>query len=208
MATYTKLAFNHPDAIALADYTGIARDLQSAIQYAKLLLAYRQDKEERNSELIEPLCIATLVRYCRPFSSGVRSKLDIQHLSNLTDEQITLHEYLRTIRDKHIAHSVNCYELNQTMLQYCVERLDAEGYTHVVVDEERIICLSVSEITGLIEIAEIIIKSVTAFITEEKKRILQIVKNMPISEVQQYELKGWNSINSNHASKPRIPSKK
>ena len=66
--------------------------------------------------LIEALSTAALVRYCRNFTSGIREKLKIEILLTATPEEVVLHERLRKIRDKHVAHPVNQQEVDALYL--------------------------------------------------------------------------------------------
>lgn len=55
---------------------------------------------------------AGVVAYARPFSGGVRGwRGDKEYFSPAwTPEVVSLHEYLYSLRDKHVAHSVNAFE--------------------------------------------------------------------------------------------------
>lgn len=60
------------------------------------------------------------VRYRRCFNSGVRTPLKLGSLDITTDEQ-TLHDFFYAIVDKHIAHSVNNFELNGTTVYIAIK---------------------------------------------------------------------------------------
>ena len=134
-----------PEAIRLADLSGILWDLQRTRQFAETL-AVEFTANKTNWEIVEPLSIAATVMYSRPFVSGVRCHLGEQDLKILSSEQRAAHDYLRAYRDKHIAHSVNAFEENNVRAYYCVERVQDEGVSSIGYGGGRVTGLSCGEV--------------------------------------------------------------
>lgn len=106
-----------PMAHELADLRMIQKDLQHVQNCCAMLL----EKEFcmlgtlEGRALLDSLCI----RYRRCFGSGVRTPLKTEVLK-FSDESRELHEQFYSLADKHIAHSVNNYELNATTLYVAI----------------------------------------------------------------------------------------
>jgi hypothetical protein len=133
--------------------------------------------------LAEPLSIAAVVMYSRPFMGGVRLRLGENDLKGLTTEQRAAHEHLRAYRDKHVAHSVNVFEENVPRANYCVERVREEGITGISYGSGRIVSLSGADLNALIDLATALEAHVRALITTEQERLLPIVRGMSLEAV-------------------------
>lgn len=68
-------------------------------------------KPEYKNALSRALIFSGLVAYGRCYRSGVRDRLSIEAVTSaIPGFDTTVHEYLLSVRDKHVAHSVNEYE--------------------------------------------------------------------------------------------------
>jgi hypothetical protein len=171
-----------PEAAKLADLSGILWDLQRAREFAELL-AQELSSPKPNWRLVEPLSIAAVVMYSRPFSEGVRLRLGEDDLTTLTPEQRSAHDHIRAYRDKHVAHSVNAFEENIPRANYCVERVREEGITGIAYGGGRIVGLSGGEVNAIIELARVLETQIEAQIKDERDRLLPIVRSMPLENV-------------------------
>lgn len=182
MATHTWVDLQIPEAERLADLAGILWDLQRAREFAQLLAA-EFAAPKPNWGLAEPLSIAAVVMYSRPFMGGVRLRLGEDDLKGLTAEQRAAHEHLRAYRDKHVAHSVNVFEENIPRANYCVERVREESITGISYGSGRIVSLSGADLNALTDLATALEAHVRALITTEQERLLPIVRGMPLETV-------------------------
>lgn len=182
MANHTWVDLQIPEAAKLADLSGILWDLQRAREFAKLL-AHEMSSPKPNWGLVEPLSIAVVVMYSRPFSGGVRLRLGEDDLKTLTPEQRSAHDHIRAYRDKHVAHSVNVFEENIPRANYCVERVHEEGITGIAYGGGRIVGLSGAEVNAIIELASVFEAQIEAQIKAEQERLLPIVRSMPLEKV-------------------------
>ena len=179
MANNDFIELDLPEAADLADLTGVRYDLDSARNLArrlKKLLGSRQ----YDSELVDALTTAILVRYSRSFVTGVRKRLKDDALGMLTDEQRKKHDQLRAWRDKHIAHSVNAFEENRPVARYWVERVRDEGFVSVECNQTKVIGLGEADLDDVIELTTTLLTYVDAHLATEKTRVLGIVRSMAI----------------------------
>ena len=190
MATHTWVDLQIPEAAKLADLSGILWDLQRAREIAQLL-AEQFAAPQTDWRFVEPLSIAAVVMYSRPFSGGVRLRLGDDDLAVLTPEQRDAHNHLRAYRDKHVAHSVNAFEENIPRANYCGERVAEEGITSISYGNGRVVGLSGGEVNAIIELASILETQIRARLEAEQQRLLPIVRGMPLSAVLAGEQKAF-----------------
>jgi hypothetical protein len=100
-----------PSAQELADLTSIFQDLGFVVECCDRLLD-SLESSDRDPVLAQALWSAALVAYVRCFGTGKRLGLDASLVEQvgLEGEVQAWHQYLRNMRDKHVAHSVNPFE--------------------------------------------------------------------------------------------------
>jgi hypothetical protein len=184
MATNAFIEFSLDEAQKLADYTSIQSDLRSAREFAAAIVKENQ-KPQPNYSLHDPFMVATIIRYARAFSGGVRLKLYEEGVSTLTDEQRSKHNYFMHVRDKYIAHSVNAFEESQPVARYWVERVQEEGITSIECNHRRIAGLSEQELMDIIDLASTWLGYVQQRLSEEKNRLLPIVRKFSLQHLVQ-----------------------
>lgn len=182
MATNTFVEIDIPEAVELADLTGISHDFESAKQFATQLKDMFE-REPPDYSLVEPMTTAILVRYSRPFTTGVRRRIKETELETLSIEQRAAHDRFRLWRDKHIAHSVNAFEENHPVARYYVERFNDEGFTSVECNSNQLIGMSLHDVEMIIELAVHFIEELKPRIKREKERVLEIVRSLPREQV-------------------------
>ena len=106
MANHTFVELDLDEAQLLGDLAGIRQDLQDAQRFARRLGQVLQP-ESYDSDLVDSLSTAMLVRYARAFSPGVRKQLGRPQLDRLSAAHRASHEKFNDWRSKHVAHSVN-----------------------------------------------------------------------------------------------------
>ncbi len=182
MVTGTFVNIDLKEASRLSDLTGISADLSDAQELANELKKLLADADW-NRWNVEALTIAILVKYSRPFSNGIRDKLEIDKLPALSEEQREKHRHLMAFRNKHIAHSVNSYENNQPIARYVEGREDTEGVYEISCQHGRVVGLSSNEIKEVLELTAAILSYVDNELKKEKKALLGIVRKIPIKEL-------------------------
>ncbi len=99
-----------PEPNSLAELTGWLVDMTEAkFCMEKLLVISSTDYDLTVADAIST---SAIIRYCRCFASGQRKKLEIDNLHTISSEEVSAHEYMRQVRDWHIAHPVNQQEVN------------------------------------------------------------------------------------------------
>lgn len=202
MATNTFVEIDLPEARDLADLTGIRMDLMAAHDFA-LMLKKVFESQRREWDLVDPLSTAILVRYSRAFVTGVRARLGDDALQKLSGPQRGEHRRLRAFRDKHIAHSVNAFEENQPVARYWIERVKEEGITSVECNHTRVVGLSSADVEAVIELTTAMLSHVDSCLEQEKAKVFEVVKRMPIDEVLSKGSKGPKHPDLKNIHKPR-----
>jgi hypothetical protein len=96
-------------AAAFADLHMIANDLSFAIDCFRE--ADKIGMPDASNLHSKALIFSAVTAYSRPFKTGVRQlKMDASYFETATNFDLELHNNLISIRDKHIAHSVNEFE--------------------------------------------------------------------------------------------------
>ena len=131
MAIVDYVELRVPEARRLADLVGISTDLDRVAEYAGYVLDGFKDGNQPPSNILGPVSIAVAITYSRPFTTGVRARLSDDDLRIFNVEELTAHNRLRAYRDKHFAHSVNCYEENVVRAHYREGRQHSEGFLSI-----------------------------------------------------------------------------
>ena len=152
MATITFVDVDLAEAETLADLSGAARDLESARDLAKYL-AGRFASGTFDLEVVDAFSTAILVRYARPFMTGVRAKLGDDTLKNLTVEQRQLHQRFVAWLNKHMAHSVNPFEENHVVAYYNEQTVAETGIQNISVQQDRLVGLSTQDLDDIQKLA-------------------------------------------------------
>jgi hypothetical protein len=108
-----------PEAQRLADLAGVRMDLESAIEYCDLHIEIDPTEPEispkerlRREHTRQGLCRAFLIMYGRSWGwgAGVRSGLDDSYHQRLSHGAQQLHDTVKDLRDKWVAHAVNHFD--------------------------------------------------------------------------------------------------
>ncbi|HEV2097579.1 MAG TPA: hypothetical protein VGR45_01495 [Stellaceae bacterium] len=202
MATNAFIEFNLAEAQNLADYTSIAFDLRTARDFATTMLNENQ-KPLPNVSLHDPFMVATVIRYARAFSTGVRVKVYEEAVSTLSDQQRSKHDYFMQMRDKYIAHSVNAFEESTPVARYWVEIVQEEGITSIECNHRRIVGLSEQDFKDIIDLASTWLRYVQQKLNEEKNRLLPIVRKIPLTDLFKSAPKFTPAPDTSQPHKPR-----
>jgi hypothetical protein len=182
MATYKYVEVNLKEARYLADLNGIQIDLEAAIDLCNFLLdIYRMEKPDY--KLVEPLSIAILIKYSRPFATGVRKRLSINSVPGISNDELEQHNKFIALRSKHIAHLVNEFEENKVKAYYNDEKVYTEGITSISLGHARLTSISGYDAEIITELSKKIIDYVNLEMESEKAKLIKIVRNIPIDEI-------------------------
>ncbi len=109
------------------DYHGIYRDMEFVVSVTRELrgMLLQQGPQpsgvsmsaSASENVLRSLWVAALVTYGRCFHKGKRRWFDESIFEGQPEDILIWHRYFRDIRDKHVAHSVNPFEIHATGVQ-------------------------------------------------------------------------------------------
>ncbi len=182
MATHTYGHLKRKEARYLANLFGIECDLESTIDWCKKYVILKKNREL--IWLIEPITVAILIRFIRPFESGVIAKDAKPLLKTLDDSQEVQYKYFKNIRNLHIAHSINGYENNYVKACY-IEEAPEKGIQSINKESIRIIGLSSNETNQIENICTALLQRLKQEIEIEKKRLLEHTKKFTVKDIKE-----------------------
>jgi len=183
VAVHTFACFESTETKRLADLTGIRFDLTSALAMAKELISLEDADFARLNVMADALTTALVVRYSRAFVSGVRTVRAEDVLQGLSAEQASLHEELLSLRNKHVAHSVNSYEESQPVVRFCLDTVAHDGVYSVDCNHARMTTLAADVCQQIAELLNAVVQNVDAAIDAERVRLLPIARQMPLKKL-------------------------
>lgn len=205
MDRYTLIDVDLQEAAELASLTGIRNDLETTLSLARRLKGeFARGQFEVDLDIYEALSTAVLVRYTRPFASGVRARLREDALQVLTESQRLAHERLKNFRDKHVAHSVNAFEENEVVVEFSRERVREEGIQKVYVRHSRVVGLYLTDVEEIIDLCKTLLTYVNQRIKDEKARLLPLARALPLDDLLSRPPKAaQNPPDNSKVAKPR-----
>lgn len=181
MAISNTYDFCIPEAQLLADLVGIRADLWSVQELVKTFFAYSPNNFVGDLWHKNALCIAALTTYGRTCGTGVRQKIPKEMIAALNLNHKIAHDYLKTLRDKWAAHSINNFEESRVTIQ---AHMDGEGKvvpTSIGDGHKNTSVLSRSDMRTLGDLAEELFRVVNDAIDHEKKKLLAHAMAMNLS---------------------------
>jgi hypothetical protein len=182
VSIYTFIELELPAGAGLADLRGAEQDLESAAGMARYLKRHFET-QPLDFTLVDALTTAILVRYSRPFTTGVRKRLGHEVLQLLSKTHREQHEKFRAWRDKHIAHSVNVFEENQLVARYWLEKVQTEGVREISINHTRLVGFSSADVEAILSLIEAILSRLKTVIGDEKAKVLAVVRALPLDDV-------------------------
>lgn len=182
MAVWRFVNININEAQLLADLTGIQNDLESTCAICDLLMK-EINAGQYDMHLADALSSAALVRYARSFTSGVRKKIPESIKNQISPELLEEHKWFINLRDKYIAHSVNAFEDHQVVAYLMPEERGSKSISSISVQQTRLACLGSADITNLKALCVELRKQVEALIEEEKAKVLEAAKQIPVEKL-------------------------
>ena len=185
MADHVKVVLTEPEAHRLSDMYGVLIDLRWVVGACRKLGRLLENPRGDIMEM-EAYQAAVIVRYGRCFNSGARTAflLDAEWIEGLDADMRETHRRFDALRDKHIAHSVNDWELNtpEAQVQF------AEGKPpHVVavhVGHHYIVATSAESIENLRALTSALLARVEREYEQERERMLQLARAIPADELE------------------------
>lgn len=175
------VVFKGPEGHRLADMSGVLHDLRTTA--GMLAQLFREiDKNRAFSTTAQALFESALIRYGRCFNNGVRHSFrDVNEwAAKLPDGLASVHSEALLLRSKHVAHSVNDWELNVPVVRVSVDSESGEAHiTEVTVSNQSVLTPGSDWLNALREISMRLADRVEEEMKVEKARLLIIAKKKP-----------------------------
>ena len=184
VARSENVTLDGPKPRQLADLVGIQRDLLW-VSKAFQVLSHREDRHQFPVLHLEALHDAGLVRYARCFKKGRRNAFHIPKawIDTLAAHLVEMHNRAMDIRDKHVAHSINDWEVNVPVVQV----VTAGGGTTVrgvSVQHHRVVMLGRRDISFMHSLAEALLERVSAFGKDLEREIRRELDGLSPREIR------------------------
>lgn len=174
--------WNPPVETRLPDIHGWLQDIHSAHELASRL-SHDLRMENPDPVLLDALSTSALVRYSRCFTTGIRARLSIEQLPTASPTDNVLHEKLRGIRDRHIAHPVNEQEVHAV---YVILDDSPEATTGAIgfsSFSSANLHLQRSEVSAMLELCEKWIDWLNAQFIQEQMPLIPLVNGLSRNEL-------------------------
>ncbi len=193
--SYQKVEISHPEAKYFADLGGIQSELQIVLN----LCAQAEkidDASHDNGLLIDALGVAAIIRYMRCFHpTGKRKSLNVEDIGQLTNEENEVHNKIKLMRDKHIAHAVSHFEECYCEAYIEIEDEKRKPFHKILPGIERVI-LNKNNLWALKVLTNSVLEIVKSKMKEEEESLLKILNSLP--EIKIADLKPHIPLNVNH----------
>lgn len=205
MGTWSPVDFQVSEAQLLADLTGVAHDLEVAVNMCGVYLDYRDRGDIGDLWQKQALSMSAVTMYMRTVTSGVRQGVTESHLSQLEPHHQAFHKYIKALRDKWAAHSVNALEETRVVVYPIPEDRGERGVTQVSTQHRFTCSLSFDDARQLVALANEVKRLVDAEIDSEKTRLLEHARSLPVDsfydEPDRYSLQAQSKM-------PELPRRK
>jgi hypothetical protein len=174
--------FDVPSAEELARLGGIRHDLQRVLDFCAVLEA--QSPAPMSNEPVQPFLVwealstACVVAYARCFASGVRRPLDRNFLDAAPAHLQKAHTYFLSVRNKHVAHSVNSFEDNTVMLEFGMRGTVPQKVVGATTRSNRLTPIGETEIPQMRELVCWLEDQITPLYSEQMKRVLEVAEKL------------------------------
>jgi hypothetical protein len=169
----------------LADLFGIMEDLDNVAELCETL-AGRLSRWAAPGALreAEALQAAAIVRYGRCFKRSKRSAAPADWILKLPESEQRVHHECIALRDKHIAHSENDWEINIPVVYLRRDRAnDLVSVDQVQVKRDAILLARPEWLQALREVAIAIAQRARTEYDEERETVLRHMKAQPVEEL-------------------------
>lgn len=176
-------AIEGPQAARLADLGSIMQDLAYVIGCCERLVPMVEEDSQPESVLVEALWSAAVIGYCRCFATGKRHGLDEDILMDLPGDPVGLHRFVRDMRDKRIAHSVNPFEQIRVGVVLPPPGTAEAQIEGIVTLSLRHVASSVEGVRGLWQLARTLRERVAELGQEAEQEAFTEAREIPIADL-------------------------
>lgn len=174
------------EAHRLADMAGVLMDLRLT-SGTVAQLSRRSEVKGEDMLVLEAMQDSALIHYGRCYKGGVRTAflIPVEWIEELPSELREAHQYFLNLRDKHIAHSVNDWELNTPVARVRINRETGEINVHAIsVNRSRVVMLGSESLGKLWQLAKQLADKVEVEMEAEKVKLLDVARKISPSEIR------------------------
>ena len=175
-----------PETHRLADMAGVQQDLSTVVEAVDRLLS-RPSRGFDDMLELEALQAYALIRYGRCYGRCARDAFDIPRawIDELGPDLSQAHDDFLALRKRHIAHSVNDWEMNIPRARVSIDRDTGAASVHAVtVEHANVLLLSSDSFQLLRRLASALADRLEQEIEAEKAALLEHAKKIPIEELK------------------------
>lgn len=181
----TYVRWEPPTPTNLADLEGAWNDLFSAFQFIKQIEELGCAKQDMAIyTMLDALTTAALIRYARSFTTGVRERLVVSQNQLLDVAEEALHERFLTIRNKHVAHPVNCFETHAVYIGVSPDDdLFNAKASAVSTGTRSDVGLSPEDLSSLKSLCEKWLEHVRSLMQHEESKLLELAQQLTAEQL-------------------------
>lgn len=168
----------YEEAKVLADLASIKLDLEFVVATLTRLIQLLKD-DSKDGILIQSYWTASLISYVRCFSTGRRYGLTADIYKDL-DGAIDYHNWCRSMRDKHVAHSVNPFEQVTVDVQLSKPDTGKKEVLGVSVLTMKFLVPTIDGVENFLRLVSVALKEVVNKCKEYETKVLDVAKSLPI----------------------------
>jgi hypothetical protein len=181
-----------PEAQRLADLFGIAQDLDATIRYCDLHIEIDPtesgssvQEKQRREHTRQALCRAALVMYGRAWGwgAGVRPGISEDHRRRLSSSEQALHDNVKALRDKWVAHAVNHFDDVRVHIGISFEANESPTICGVGVNSSHISGFTRDWMIEFWSLVSKVLLLVNQEFVAESERLSLLVRGMTIEEI-------------------------
>ena len=170
----------------LTDMAGVEHDMRWTAG-ACAQLSRRQTRHNIDMQALEAIHDAALIRYARCFKQGRRDAFQIptSWIAEMPERLRETHAQALALRDKHIAHSVNDWEVNVPVAQLVTNKDTGETTVRAIhVTKLRVLMLGLDDLDTLWHLAKALADCVVAQMEVLKANLLEDTRRLDIDRLK------------------------
>lgn len=183
-ATHTSVRIPINEAAVLGDLYGVETDLEFVTRICRSAISLAKVPSQ-DSDVVESLVCAALVRYFRCFSMSPRLGLRHEEIGRRSKSIREAHAWFRWLRDRFVAHSINPLEHVWASLTFTVRDGMPEPVSHINSGSLRLL-LGAREAETISLLAEHALAVVRRKIKPEQKRLLKVIQKLPLNTIKSW----------------------
>lgn len=183
---FKKVEICHPEFAYFADLGGIKYDLE-VIRKLCLQVEKIDDASLHDGLIVDAIGVAAVIRYVRCFHhTGKRKSLTLDDIISLSDEEREVHDMVKLMRDKHIAHAVSHFEECYCEAYIEIEDGVRQPFSKILTGAERVI-FNKNNIWAIGELVSSVFSIVIEKMREEEVRLLSIINSFSEDDIAKFK---------------------